>query len=181
MAIPYFLGLYSYQKITISLEQYFFAGAWGESMVQIGVGKIFGAAPYTFSFLHQGNGSYIFQSNGLNTMNIGEFISTEYISLKYEHNFNGFFLGKIPGLKRLKWREVVGMRLLTGSMKYLYIIQPETIDFFTFKNYLPLIEFNVGLDNIFQFLRVDAVFRATYLNHPNVEKVGVRASINLSF
>ena len=36
-------------------------------------------------------------------------------------------------------------------------------------------------DNIFQFLRIDAVFRATYLNHPNVEKVGVRASINLSF
>jgi hypothetical protein len=45
----------------------------------------------------------------------------------------------------------------------------------------PYLEANVGIYNIFSFIRVDLVKRFTYLEHPNISSTGIRFSTNFSF
>jgi hypothetical protein len=54
-----------------------------------------------------------------------------------DHHFNGFFLNKIPLMRRLKWQEV-------GTVNYLYTP--------TAKQY---VELGAGIEHIFKLLRVD--------------------------
>ena len=61
------------------------------------------------------------------------------VQLHAEQHFNGFILNKIPLIKKLKWQVV-------GGVHYLY--EP------TFGNYY---EVTVGIENIFQIIRVDFV------------------------
>lgn len=49
-------------------------------------------------------------------MNYYEFISDQYASLFVVHHFQGFFLDKIPLMRKLKWREVASLRGVYGSM-----------------------------------------------------------------
>jgi hypothetical protein len=42
-------------------------------------------------------------------------------------------------------------------------------------------EASFGLSNIFKVLRIDAVKRLNYLDHPNVAEWGVRARIKFDF
>ena len=42
-------------------------------------------------------------------------------------------------------------------------------------------EASVGIENIFKFLRIYYVWRLTYLEHPNIQKGGVRMTMTLSF
>lgn len=67
-----------------------------------------------------------------------------YVQAHVEHHFNGFILNKIPLIKKLKWQVV-------GGIHYLY--EP------TYGHYW---ESTVGIENIFQIIRVDFVapFRA---------------------
>ena len=41
----------------------------------------------------------------------------------------------------------------------------------------PYMEAGVGIENIFRFLRVDAVWRLSYLDKPNVTPFGIRFQI----
>ncbi|MBN2681644.1 MAG: hypothetical protein JXR58_03995 [Bacteroidales bacterium] len=45
----------------------------------------------------------------------------------------------------------------------------------------PYLEAGVGIENIFRILRVDAIWRFTYLEHENVSPFGVRVSMWLQF
>ena len=45
----------------------------------------------------------------------------------------------------------------------------------------PYMEASVGIENILKFLRIDYVWRLTYLEHPNIQKGGVRMTMVLSF
>jgi hypothetical protein len=43
----------------------------------------------------------------------------------------------------------------------------------------PYMEAGVGIENIFKVLRIDAVWRLTHLNHPEIAKFGIRAAIQI--
>lgn len=62
-----------------------------------------------------------------------------YVEVHYQHHFMGWFLGKIPGIKKLKWQEVVGFHFLWT---------PEHREYY---------EMTVGLENIFRIIRIDFV------------------------
>ena len=49
-------------------------------------------------------------------MNYQEFASDQWASLSLEQHFNGFFLNKIPLMRKLKWRTVAGLKVLEGSL-----------------------------------------------------------------
>jgi len=111
--------------------------------------------------------------------------------LNIDHFFNGFFFNKIPLLKKLRLREVIGVKALYGGLRNENnpTDNPEQMKFpltkgvqaiYTLDNG-PYVEGSVGVYNIFSFLRVDLVKRFTYLNHPNISKIGVRFSTNFNF
>ena len=113
-------------------------------------------------------------------MNLIEFVSDEYVSVFATHHFNGYFLSKIPLMRRLKWREVVSAKALAGR------ISQSNVNMMLFPSDLFALngvyaEAGIGVENIFKIFRVDVVWRMTQLNNPNVVRVGVRGSFLINF
>lgn len=83
-----------------------------------------------------------------------------YFQAQAEHHFNGFIFNKIPLLKKLPAKEVVGARLLMNEKINTYY------------------EINFGLEEVFKILRVDYILG--YGINNKVEQ-GFRIGINLDF
>ena len=45
----------------------------------------------------------------------------------------------------------------------------------------PYIEAGVGISNIFRILRIDNIWRLSYLDHPDIAKVAILGTVHISF
>ncbi|MBK6640955.1 MAG: hypothetical protein IPG39_06785 [Bacteroidetes bacterium] len=129
----------------------------------------------------RGNESYFYDYASFNMMNYYEFISDQYASLFVVHHFEGFFLDKIPLMRKLKWREVASLRGVYGSMsdenKSILVNQ----NAFSTLSKKPYVEAGFGVENILKILRFDFMYRLTYLDNPDISKFGIRGSLQLTF
>ncbi len=172
---------FQYQKLTINVSDRIPLGPFGNLFYVLEGGNTWEKAPYPLLFVHSGNESFFYNSAAYNTMNFFEFVSDRYASARVEYHLEGFFLNKIPLFKKLKWRELVGVNGLYGGFdeKHLdLMILPERT--FSFDN-RPYAEAYVGLENIFRFFRVDAIWRLTYLENPNVKQLGILIGFDIQF
>lgn len=173
-------GDYNYQKAVFYFNDWFNVGNIGWSKYVIEAGKIWGRLPYPFLKMHEGNETYFFDETSFNTMNYFEFVSDEWVSLYYTHRFDGFFLNRIPLLRKLKWREVVWGKGLIGDLSDAnrnYSQFPQGM--YTLGK--PYLEAGAGIENIFKFLRVDGVWRLSYLDHPDIAKFQVMFGMQVFF
>lgn len=183
---------YNYQNLRFTVYKRFYPSVLGYTDVILEAGKIFGKVPYPLLSIHRANQSYSYQLASYNLMNFLEFVSDQYISLNIDHSFNGFIFNKLPILKKLKLREVATCKVLYGSLNErnnpdlqsdLFIFPVDNsgnpVTFTLEKK--PYIEVSVGISNIFKFFRVDLVKRLTYLDHPNVSDIGIRARFKFDF
>jgi len=171
---------YDYYKLHINIQYDFPVHPIGRLNLEVQGGKIWNPIPYPLLRLHEGNETYAFDEYSYNMMNYYEFVSDAYASLYAEHHFEGFFLNKVPLFRRLKWREIVYTKALVGELN------PRTYNIMDFPSTLsslsrPYFEVGVGLENIFKVLRIDAIWRLSYLDHPNIEVFGIRAKLQLIF
>ncbi len=184
-----FLGSnFEYDKVLLQIYDRFNMSSLGYSRFILSFGKIWGTLPYPLLELHAGNETNTINNYAFNMMNYYEFVSDQYISLFYSHYFDGFFLNKIPLFKKLKWREVVWGNSVIGTLKDS---NKEIMDFlpnmYSFDNpeklnkLKPYVETGVAVENIFRFVRVDAVWRLSYLEHPDISKFGVRVCLQFKF
>jgi hypothetical protein len=131
--------------------------------------------------LHGGNETYIYDLYAFNAMNYYEFVSDEYGSVNFLHHFDGFFLNKIPLMRKLKWREVVGGKALIGRVndqnRKLLIFPEHLYDL----HEGPYLEASAGIENIFKVFRVDAVWRFSYLSHAKALPFSIKASMQFNF
>ena len=147
---------------------------------RITLGRIFGTLPYPLLKLHEGNETYAYDPLSFNMMNYYEFVSDKYISLFAEQHFQGFFLNRIPLIRRLNWREVISCNILYGSLSdknKAVMAFPEGLSGLS----EPYYEAGAGIENIFKLFRVDAIWRFSYLDHPNTSPFGIRATMQFSF
>ena len=75
-------------------------------------------------------------------------------------------MDRIPLIKKLKWRLVYNAKMVIGRYDDKHngeLLLP------TYSNELvrPYTEVGLGLENIFKFIRVDAVWRLSYRDHVN--------------
>ncbi len=175
---------YEYHKLILSISQWFNFSTIGWSKYMIECGKIWGTLPYPLLKIHDGNQTFLWDELASNLMNYYEFISDEYLDLYYTHHFDGLLFNKIPLLRKLKWREVVATRLIYGTLS------PQNQGYSKFPDLMhplgaaPYWEASAGIENIFHFIRIDAVWRLTHLHdpeNPNPAKFGVFVSLNFSF
>lgn len=89
-------------------------------------------------------------------MSTDEYFSEAHI----EHHFKGFFLNKIPGVRKLKLGEVLGFHFLYTPTRQQYF------------------QIDAGIDNIFNIARVDFV---TGFDGQTVRRFGIRVGISLGF
>ncbi len=178
---------HGYQKLVGRISHRIQIGYPGTFEYRLEGGKYWGALPYPLLELHDGNETYFLNQDAFNMMNYYEFVSDEYASLFLTHHFEGLFFNRIPLLRRLKFRSVISGKALIGSFKdanrekmllpeELYTIQSEGDPFNK-----PYVEASVGIENILTFIRVDAVWRLTHLDHPNISPFGVRATVQFGF
>lgn len=179
---------FNYQKLQLTIDHWFNTYPLGYGKYIIDAGKIFGKLPYPLLKLHEGNQTYFFDDYAFNLMNYYEFVSDQWISLSYTHYFDGFFLNKIPIMRKLKWRELAWGKGLIGFLnKENLNLMPFPSTLYTLDrnqdlNHLkPYIEAGIGIENIFKFIRIDALWRFSYLNHPNISKFGFRMSYYFKF
>lgn len=175
-----FLGSdYEYLKLDLNFTDRVKLNPFGYVTFYIQAGKIWGNVPFPLMKIHEGNETYAFDLYAFNLMNYQEFVSDTYASLFLEHHFQGFFLNKIPLFRRLKWREVVGVRSLIGSYdatQHTGLVFPAGM---TGLRSTPYTEFSAGIENIFKIIRVDAVWRYNY-NEGQKAKLGIMFSLQLT-
>jgi len=172
---------YAYQRLSINVDDRIRINPIGYTNYILEAGKIWGVLPYPLMVLHPGNETYVYDWSSFNMMNYYEFASDQYAMATIIHHFDGFFLNKIPLMRKLKWREVASFRCVYGSVSQENrdaLLFPSTL--FTLNNG-PYMEAGAGIENIFRLFRVDCFWRLTYLDNPRVKPFGVRVSLQVLF
>ena len=176
-----FFSDYNYQKLTVNVDDRIRINPIGYFDYVLECGKVWNPLPYPLLELHGGNETYIFDMYAYNSMNYYEFVSDEYASATISHHFDGFFLNRIPLMRKLKWREVVGAKALIGR------VNDQNKSLLIFPEHLyaldrgPYFEATTGIENIFKIFRVDAVWRLSYLDNPKAVPFSIKASLQFSF
>lgn len=162
----------------------------GYSDITVQGGKIFGAVPYPLLKLHEGNGTYFYDPYAFSCMNFYEFASDSWVGIFFEHHFNGWLLGRIPLMKRLKWREVLVCKSVWGTLSKrndgshrdteAQLLFPEGMS--SVRD--PYVEAGFGVENIFRLLRIDCIWRLTHRESvpgQEVQNFAVNISLKLKF
>ncbi len=185
-------GSYNYQNLNLNIYKRFYLSQLGFTDITLEGSDIFGHAPYPLLSIHHANQTYSYQQNSYNMMNFLEFVSDHYVALNIEHGFNGFILNKVPLVKKLKLKETIGVKMLYGGLRsennpafhpalYEFPVGANGVPYTYTLGNVPYVEGNIGIGNIFKVLRFDLVKRFTYLNNPNVAKLGLRFSTTFDF
>lgn len=155
---------FNYHHLKLTFKQRLFS-AIGYTNYELRGGKIFGRVPWVSAYLTQGNLGVLLDKFNYNLLREFEFISDQYAQLWIEHHFNGFFFNKIPGLNKLKLRELIFVKSLIGtySKKNASMLTVPTELGNPFP--VPYVELGFGIENIAYLFRVDFLWRATYRNN----------------
>jgi hypothetical protein len=176
-----FASNYKYHKINLNIVDRFRINPIGYTDYVLDAGKIFGNVPFPLMEIHGGNETYFYDPYAFNMMRFYEFVSDKYASLSVSHHFEGFFLNKIPLMRKLKWREVASGKVLVGS------VNPKSSQILMFPNALntlngkPYYEAGIGVENIFKILRFDLLWRLSHLDNPDISKIGFRGTLQFIF
>lgn len=188
MAKKDFLGSsYDYQRTEIGMQKRFWFSAFGYLDAIVKGGKVWTSVPYPLLILPNANTTYTIQPETYTNMNALEFINDEYLSWDLTYYMNGLVLNRLPLIKKLRWREVFCFRGLWGHLtekndparrgEGLYVFPESTQRL----GRVPYMEASVGIENIFNFLRLDYVWRLNYRGNPDIQRSGIRATMKLSF
>ena len=192
---------YAYHRLRFNLRHWFYTNPVGWISYEFEAGRIFGQRiPYLFLEIGPGNEGYFYNENAFNSMNNFEFVADRYLSLRLEHHWDGFLFNRIPLLRKLKWREVLSFRAMLGSLSaenrqanegnhydrnFLRHSDPNRNlaegPFYGTFDQGPFMETSFGVENIFKFFRVDALWRLNYLKNRDVQPFSVRLTINFNF
>jgi len=173
-------GDFEYHKVQALYTQPWNVGGLGRLYTTIELGKIYGEVPLGLLSPIPGNQTLFSIYNTFNQLEYYEFVSDTYASFHMQHNFGGRLLGRIPMLRKLNLREVIGFRAVYGEISEenkalnassLVYLAPEDIYW----------EWSVGVGNIFKVFRIDFNFRGNYLDSPNARKFGVTGTLGFNF
>lgn len=181
---------YEFYRIVGSINYNLPISPIGTSEMVLTGGKIIGKVPYPLLKLHEGNATYFYDPYAFSCMNYYEFASDTWLSFFYEHHFKGFFLGKIPLMKKLKWREVFIFKGLIGTLADKNNGALENTDaVLRFPLGMgsvskPYFETGIGIENIFRLFRVDAIWRLTHRKGEpgqDIQNFAINLSVYLNF
>lgn len=194
-------GQYNYNVTEAGMYKRFWFGSWGKIDTDIKAGIQWNKVPFPLLIHPVANQSFILQDYNFNLINLWEFLNDRYASAMISWDMNGKILNRIPLLRKLKWREWIGVNVLWGTLTNKNNPQSSGFtdaDLFYMPgsfdedgNYItntyvmsqkkPYVEAVVGVHNIFKLFHVVYVRRLTYTNHPGINKNGVRFIFRMSF
>jgi len=170
----------------LSFQKRFWLSQFGNVNAIFRAGKVWSVSPFPLLIIPNANLSYIVQYDTYSNLNTLEFINDQYVSWDLNYNMNGFILNRIPLIQYLKLREIFSFRGFYGSLdrKNDPAYRNDLLNFPDGSYRMgkdPYMEAGLGVENIFKILRIDYVWRLTYLNHPNIDKTGIRFVLDFGF
>lgn len=187
-------GEYNFNLTDVSIWKRFWLSSWGKIDVTLNAGAQWNTVPFPLLILPAANLSYITQRETFNLINNMEFLNDRYASMSLTYDMNGKLFNRLPLIKKLKWREVFRFRTLYGNLTeknnpfksdnpdlFLFPTRDGSYTSYVMDPKLPYMEASVGVYNIFKLLHVEYVRRLTYLDHPGINKHGVRFMIQMVF
>lgn len=190
-----FDGDYNYNLTQAGISKRFWLSSWGKLDAALKGGIQWNKVPFPLLILPAANLSYITQRETFNMINNMEFLNDRFASLQLGYDMNGKLFNRIPLLKKLKWREFFGFKMLWGYLtdKNNPYKNPGDGDLFIFPTRkgdptsfvmdpsVPYMEVSAGIHNIFKILHIEYVRRLNYLHHPGINKNGVRFMVMVTF
>ena len=195
-------GDYTYNMTEASAYKRFWLSSWGNIDVYLKGGIQWNKVPFPLLIMPAANLSYIIQDETFNLINNMEFLNDRYASLDVSWNMQGKLFNRIPLLKKLKWREFIGVKCLWGTLtdknnpfleqnRYdnTLMMFPGHYDMNGVYQYSsnvmdpkkPYVEITAGIHDIFKLLHVEYVRRLNYNELPTANKWGVRLMIRTVF
>jgi hypothetical protein len=171
---------FQYEKIQLYYKQPIIIGPIGRTNVIVEVGKTFGTIPLGLMSVIPGNQTYFTIENTFSNLNFYEFVTDQYGTLEWNHNFSGRLFARIPFMRKLNWREIIGVKGVYGTISDenrainasgLVYNAPEKVYW----------EYSAGIGNIFKVLRIDFSWRGNYLNTPDTNRFAVKGSFGFYF
>ncbi|CDD50582.1 putative uncharacterized protein [Bacteroides sp. CAG:875] len=193
---------YTYNMTEISLYKRWWLSSWGNIDTSIKGGIQWNKVPFPLLIMPAANLSYIIQNETFNLINNMEFLNDRYASLDVSWNLQGKIFNRIPLLKKLKWREFIGIKCLwvtltdknnpllpqnaNDSELMLFPGHYDAAGNFHTSSYVmdpkkPYVEVSAGIHNIFKLLHVEYVRRLNYNELPTANKWGIRFMIRTVF
>lgn len=193
---------YTYNMTEISLYKRWWLSSWGNIDTCVKGGVQWNKVPFPLLIMPAANLSYILQDETFSLINNMEFLNDRYASLDVSWNLQGKIFNRIPLLKKLKWREFIGVKCLWGTLTdknnpllpqnandtelMLFPGHYDAAGEFHTSSYVmdpkkPYVEISAGIHNIFKLLHVEYVRRLNYNELPTANKWGIRFMIRTVF
>lgn len=185
-------GDYDYNFTEASIYKRLWLNSWGKIDILAKGGIQWNKVPFPLLIMPAANLSYIISDETFNLINNMEFLNDIYASLDISWDLNGKIFNRIPLLKKLKWREWLGIKCLWGTLTDknnptlaanagdgMLMEFPEGSYIMDSKR--PYIELIAGIHNIFKIIHIQYVHRLNYNHLPTATKNGVRLMMRLTF
>ncbi len=180
---------YNLNITSLSARYRFWFASFGYADVVISGTKCWNSVDFPSLPWPAANLSYTIAENAYSLMNPMEFAVDQYASWDLQYCGNGILFNRIPLVKKLRLREIIGFKGLFGSLSKknnpalnskLFAF-PEDAESGLLDPRTPYMEFSAGIDNILRLFRVDYVYRLTYRNRPGIDRWGIRFGLHFSF
>ena len=166
--------------------------SWGKIDINLHTGAQWNKVPYPLLIMPAANLSYIVEEGTFTLLNNMEFLNDRYASIDVSWDLNGKIFNRIPLLKKLKWREYIGIKGLWGKLTDknnpsllqnlnddTLMLFPDGVNIMTPKR--PYVEVIAGIHNIFKVLHIQYVRRLSYNELPTAHKHGIRFMLQITF
>ena len=163
-------GDYDYNFTEASIYKRLWLNSWGKIDILAKGGIQWNKVPFPLLIMPAANLSYIISDETFNLINNMEFLNDRYASLDISWDLNGKIFNRIPLLKKLKWREWLGIKCLWGTLTDknnptlaanagdgMLMEFPEGSYIMDSKR--PYIELIAGIHNIFKIIHIQYVHR----------------------
>ena len=185
---------YTYNMTEATAYKRFWLSSWGNLDVHLKGGIQWNKVPFPLLIMPAANLSYILQDGTFNLINNMEFLNDRYASLDVSWNMQGKLFNRIPLIKKLKWREFIGVKCLWGTLtdkNNPFLEQNRNDDMlmmfpghydrtgnYNYSSYVmdpkvPYVEVTAGIHNIFKLLHIEYVRRLNYNHLPTANNLTI--------